>query len=191
MNSYQCKGCNAGVQCTPKYFRMLPRKNPEQICRKCRLRGKLAEYNAKYQVSEAGRICATCGVLHSWEMFPGNGLAKNRKKNPHCKDCVNAAAKTRWHEDAEFKAKTRASSRASHLRRMYGISVQDYEHMLAAQGGVCRICGTGQDLCVDHCHATNRVRGILCRPCNKGIGIFRDSRSLLANAMEYLHDEAI
>ncbi len=56
--------------------------------------------------------------------------------------------------------------------KLYGITLEQYEEMLEAQGGVCKICGdpppTGRKkyLSVDHCHQTGRVRGLLCTQCN-------------------------
>ena len=62
--------------------------------------------------------------------------------------------------------------------------------MLAAQGGRCAICQTIQPergrWYVDHCHATGRIRGILCRVCNTGLGAFRDDPSVMQNAITYL-----
>jgi hypothetical protein len=79
------------------------------------------------------------------------------------------------------------------LKNRYGLSVADYEAMLAAQGGVCAICGqpdsTGRRLSVDHDHNTGAVRGLLCSHCNRGIGHFKDSTTLLARAIEYLAND--
>lgn len=76
--------------------------------------------------------------------------------------------------------------------RRYGIEPSDFVRMLAEQGGVCAICGgrnsRGQDLHIDHCHATGRVRGLLCGLCNRGLGMFRDSVPTLAKAIGYLLD---
>lgn len=58
----------------------------------------------------------------------------------------------------------------AHLKRKYGISLQDYNMRLADQGGVCAVCGltstNGTRLHVDHNHTTGKVRGLLCSPCN-------------------------
>lgn len=74
----------------------------------------------------------------------------------------------------------------------YGITVEQYDEMLVAQGGVCAICKTLPEadgrtpLQVDHDHSTGRIRGLLCSPCNTAIGSLRDDPQLLAAAMEYL-----
>lgn len=78
------------------------------------------------------------------------------------------------------------------LRRVYGISLEDYGAMLEAQGGVCRICrkecASGMRLAVDHCHQTGRVRGLLCGKCNTGIGQFSHDLALLKSAIAYLEE---
>jgi Recombination endonuclease VII len=78
--------------------------------------------------------------------------------------------------------------RARYRAHRYGLSAKDLQAMLGRQGGVCAICkqkprGT---LCIDHCHATNKVRGLLCDRCNIGLGCFRDSASRLQAAIEYI-----
>ena len=87
---------------------------------------------------------------------------------------------------------TERSSRNYNLRNAYGIDQQHYEQILRAQNGGCKICGTrnpgGKNgwFCVDHCHATNRIRGLLCNRCNVGLGNFLDDPDLLDSARRYL-----
>lgn len=55
----------------------------------------------------------------------------------------------------------------------------------------CAICGTHDEnttrgLVIDHDHDTNKVRGYLCEPCNRGIGFLRENTEVLAKAIEYL-----
>ena len=58
---------------------------------------------------------------------------------------------------------------------------------MAAHDGLCDICRDPIDVIhLDHCHATGKVRGLLCRYCNHGLGQFKDSISRLLNAAEYL-----
>lgn len=81
------------------------------------------------------------------------------------------------------------------LQWMYGISEQDYDRMFQGQGGLCAICGHPESkgrgagagrLCVDHCHTTGVVRGLLCTLCNSAIGKLRDDPAILRNAIAYL-----
>jgi len=63
--------------------------------------------------------------------------------------------------------------------------------LFKAQRGRCAICKRteaqiGQRLFVDHCHKTGRVRGLLCRTCNSGLGFFRDDSDLMWQAFAYL-----
>lgn len=80
-------------------------------------------------------------------------------------------------------------NRKKKLFTRYRLTVEDYEQMAADQGGVCAICRkapTKRALAVDHDHITGKVRGLLCSPCNMGLGSFRDEPVLLATAMQYL-----
>lgn len=54
------------------------------------------------------------------------------------------------------------------------------------EGKSCVICGAADDLAVDHCHSTGKIRGVLCRPCNLGLGYFRDDPERLLRAIKYL-----
>jgi hypothetical protein len=82
--------------------------------------------------------------------------------------------------------------RAKNLAHRYRITAEAYDELLAEQDGKCAICGSialfgkRRTLEVDHCHERNLVRGLLCGPCNKGIGLFSDSAALLRNAADYL-----
>ncbi len=74
------------------------------------------------------------------------------------------------------------------LRTLYGITLEAYNEMLEAQGGVCAICQSESNrmLDTDHCHETGEVRGLLCNGCNQGLGQFKDSPKRLQNAIDYL-----
>jgi hypothetical protein len=76
------------------------------------------------------------------------------------------------------------------LKAMYGITLDQYNGLLAQQNGVCKICHEppkkGRQLSVDHCHNSNKIRGLLCSTCNSGLGHFKDDPELLKAAIEYL-----
>lgn len=88
-------------------------------------------------------------------------------------------------------------ARSAGLKRTYGITIEQYNEMLAAQNGVCAICLQPEthanprhdnpfSLSVDHDHGTGRVRALLCMKCNRGLGNFSDNPALLRAAADYL-----
>ena len=88
-----------------------------------------------------------------------------------------------------IKRRGRKTEREYHLERNYGISKAEYIRMLLDQEGVCAICKqppTKKELAVDHDHKTNKVRGLLCIPCNLGLGYFKDNPELVRTAANYL-----
>ena len=82
------------------------------------------------------------------------------------------------------------AARRAHKFRRYGLSLADFERLCEAQGDRCAICRSpetdGWDLAVDHDHMTGKVRGLLCRRCNAGLGLLRDDEQLLRRAADYL-----
>lgn len=101
-----------------------------------------------------------------------------------CKECSNSTVKV-------FRSKHPEYRRAEALKRLYGITVDDYENILKAQGGGCAICGKKQGvekkrLAVDHSHKDRRVRGLLCHRCNKWLVGKHVDGSLLIKAGQYL-----
>lgn len=88
----------------------------------------------------------------------------------------------------------RVADRRSHLKRKYGITIEEYDAMLQAQGGGCFICGRpprdDSSLHVDHDHSTGKVRGILCFCCNNALADFQDDPALLRKAAYYLSTQS-
>lgn len=123
-----------------------------------------------------------------------------RRKDPHgnysqenCEwreireDKDKAAYAREWRKNNPDKAKN------IELRKMFGITLEDYHIMLETQGGVCAVCKkaesyAGYSLAVDHCHATGKIRGLLCNSCNRAIGLFKDSVDNLKSAIAYLNN---
>ena len=71
-------------------------------------------------------------------------------------------------------------------------SPEKYLELLKESENRCRICNKTEDdnivLCVDHCHETGKLRGLLCNNCNAGIGMLNDDPDLLRKALEYLYE---
>lgn len=88
----------------------------------------------------------------------------------------------------------KAAQRWRSIKSRYGLSRAQFEEMWLAQDGKCAICkdpiaqepGLRMNAATDHCHGTGRVRGLLCQPCNRGLGHFRDRADLLRAALLYL-----
>lgn len=82
------------------------------------------------------------------------------------------------------------ASRKHHLWSRYRITLEDYDRLLAEQNFQCAICATPasaeRHLCVDHCHVSGEVRGLLCPPCNRAIGKLLDSPEVVQRAADYL-----
>lgn len=124
------------------------------------------------------RVCSNCGEV----LNP----ATNRSR---CRACFNEAARARYHKDQQWPG---------HLRRRYGMTVEDYDALLSAQNNCCAVCGTDDPgknrFHVDHDHACcpaggscgKCVRGLLCGNCNRGIGYLKDDAAIVAKALEYL-----
>jgi hypothetical protein len=93
------------------------------------------------------------------------------------------------HYHSAYYVANRARERARQRERNHGIAAEEYETMLAAQGGVCAICKKPPGrrmLNVDHDHTTGAIRALLCHGCNTGLGAFKDTPATLRAAAAYL-----
>jgi hypothetical protein len=91
------------------------------------------------------------------------------------------------------RAENKAIRRNRHLKKKYNITSGEFDIILAAQGGRCKFCLTTKPggrgtWHVDHDHLTGRVRWLLCANCNRGLGYFRDSITVMKSAIEHLHE---
>lgn len=108
-------------------------------------------------------------------------------------------SKRRRMTDPAYRKKQQAYVTGWKREKKYGITPEQYAEMLVSQKGVCAIChqpersrgckGSIRVLTLDHDHATNEIRGLLCDRCNRGLGYFGDDPQKLAAAITYLKKE--
>ena len=129
--------------------------------------GGAAPRARRHVEGETEKPCTKCGEVKPLDEFWAE--PRNRSgRHSACKVCMAA------------------SLRNSALVRKYGITAEDYDHMLAAQEGKCPICGEHRALVVDHCHRNGNVRALLCDRCNRLLGVADDNRALLTAAIRFL-----
>lgn len=118
------------------------------------------------------------------------GLAKDpdfdRKKNAGQWEKIKA--------DPRLRELRSATVRRNHLKRRFGMTVEDWDHMWANQGGCCAICKKpltpGHGTHVDHDHTTGAVRSLLCLKCNTALGKVHEDEQILKSMTEYVRKHA-
>jgi hypothetical protein len=137
------------------------------------------------------RLCRSCGEIKPIGCFyPVRTRQRTTvaKTFARCIDCVKSSYRPN-HE----------KYRARELQRKYGITAQEYDSLLQAQNGVCAVCGNPEkitmykkviSLCVDHCHTTGKIRGLLCSACNKALGALEDSPERVEALLNYIQQHS-
>lgn len=138
-------------------------------------------------------VCNTCGDEVLFESLPNNKQAAWGKRLT-CTPCYRSYQR-------EKRAAVPREDKQKYARQWWlsskGLTVQEYEDMTVLQGGGCAICGAApseKNLHIDHNHnccdgrssCGKCIRGLLCGPCNQGLGQFRDDPARLRAAANYL-----
>lgn len=127
-------------------------------------------------------IFSHCGCRNGLSYEEKNNIEKEKRKSSYAKNLeIN-----------------KLNSRKNKYKIRYKITLEQYEKMLQNQKSTCFICKKHQSnmpksygrLVIDHCHKTGKIRGLLCRSCNSGIGQLKDSETLLRRAIHYLARES-
>lgn len=125
------------------------------------------------------RICTRCHRTEKETEFAS--------KRYRCRECHRKEA-VEYHRKRDKRA-----VKDKRLRKIYGITIDQYDEMFKTQNGVCWICHRPpkkMPLHVDHDHKSGKVRGLLCHNCNYGIGrYFKDNIESLRRAVQYLEKE--
>jgi hypothetical protein len=143
--------------------------------------------------------CSICKVEKDFNEFPFQNKKENKLMSA-CKNCKSNIQKEKrinnneWQRQKdrdnyqkfkerrilyarEYRKQNPQKIRESNLKSKYGITQLDYDKMLISQNNKCAICDRdmhkyGKIFCVDHNHSTGNVRGLLCDPCNYGLGFY-------------------
>ena len=128
------------------------------------------------------KACAHCNKDFKWESqkktYCSRSCAGKAYHLKHGKRRANAARQRRL-SDPRYAKNLK-------LKSNYGLTIDQYEQMVVAQDGRCRICHKETKLHVDHDHSTGLVRALLCNGCNRGLGYFNENIEALKNAAAYL-----
>ncbi len=177
MRSWQHKTCDS---CIDEFNRL-------------RARRRMAELQAAKQV-EHTLTCRACG---------SSFVTTNRSRGYCSPECRVQGARDRlrrWHENHpdsrkehgqrhDTKPEAKVRYRERNLLKLYGLTYEQWQSMLDRAGSRCEICKKSDvRLCVDHCHETGKIRGVLCTPCNRALGQFDDSVELISAAARYLNN---
>lgn len=162
------------------------RKGVKLLCASC-ASTLSATQRSPYRIADDGtleKLCTGCKTP-----LPTTAFYKrdNGKLSSKCRTCLASDSK-----ETISREKRKERNRRKNLKR-YGISVEQYDALLAKQNGGCAICGAKEPgrkaakyFSVDHEHDSGKVRGLLCHSCNLAIGHLKDRPELCRNAAQYL-----
>lgn len=170
-----------------------------------RNKAQVSDYNRRYRQKNGGQLKL------AMKEYRKNNKEKIMVYQERTKEQKAAYARTYYRANREkilaLNGKNRRKARSAgkhwgldgYLKKQYGITADDYHRMHESQDGVCAIClqpetaivrRNAARLAVDHCHATGRIRALLCRRCNQMIGSAEDSAELMSRAACYLRRHA-
>lgn len=154
------------------------------------------------------KTCSRCRISKPRTEF-GRIASYPDGLNYYCRLCANLAGRA-WrarHPEVntlrgatlklpgEKRNQHLARMRRAHNKRRHGLSVEEYDRLLAEYGDFCAICGCSlirSKRChIDHDHRTNEIRGVLCNKCNMAIGLLRERPDLLKAAELYLRQGGV
>jgi len=137
--------------------------------------------------------CSKCKVFKPLDAF----FRRSNRRSGRESKCIECKAKI----DANRWSKNRMRFKEHDLERRYNLSIDEYKAMLNAQNGVCAICkqpekrvhqnGTPSSLCIDHCHTTDAIRGLLCDKCNRALALIHEDPEIAASLLKYIQDKCL
>lgn len=166
------------------------------VCTRCKVEKPLSDFHVQPDKRNGRHSgCKPCVMERARELYAIKTANTRRNKPPVDLDAKRDAARAQnraWY--ANNRDRAMANQRRNALRRIYGLTEEQYASMLAVQGGKCALCGgcasrskAGRlQFRVDHCHKTGVVRGLLCAGCNTGLALLGDTPDSLRKALIYV-----
>lgn len=180
MNTKTCFSCNEELPLTDFYYKKTNSDGREGKCKLCCKTSKAA-----YFAANPDKAATYFERQKTWERL-------DKSKNPE---------KYQKQKKVYYSSvRGQTIDRRHQLRRNYGLTLEEFYTIKGEQNGLCKICkriNDGYELCIDHDHVSNfkqlppeekkkHIRGLICSPCNKGLGNFRDNVESLLEAIQYL-----
>ena len=143
----------------------------------------LADGNAK--------LCTKCCIMQPVELFRSRGGSNAHLLHSTCKKCLYEAHRnwTAKNPDRVREDRNKDSWTLAKRCARRGITPEQLIDCYERQEECCAICKDGielMDSAIDHNHETGEFRGILCKQCNRALGMFKDNPNVLRSALEYL-----
>lgn len=155
-----------------------------KTCKKCDVEQPLDAFAAHPSTRDRLQTwCKTCRAKRLREHRqenPDYWREYNRRYRAKYQERINAQRNARYAADREGEARKALAWR---IKRDFGLTLDEYDALVAQP---CRLCGATENIVVDHCHQTNRVRGPLCQTCNKALGMLGEDPARLRQAADYI-----
>jgi hypothetical protein len=157
-----------------------------KLCPFCEVERDLACFRRKTSGTYYS-YCADCEKIYRQWYYQDN--KKKISQNVKEYRSKNQSKVKQWTKT--YNENNRAKRKDTRLKYLYGISAAEYRRMWVKQKGLCAICEQYKKLVIDHCHESGRIRELLCKTCNAGIGFFRENTTALDRASAYLKHHTI
>ena len=164
LQSKVCSGCNKRKPFSEFPLQRRRTDGYYNKCRECTNKGTIRNRaDVAKDIKLQTKVCRLCGERKPFSEF-STGITSDGC-DTYCKKCRSAV-----------------SSRRQILKK-YNITEEEYQEIISRG---CEVCGSTEKLCIDHCHATGKVRGCLCSSCNFALGFMYDNPDNIIKLSVYI-----